>query len=115
MQNKNNTICFFNSAIAWGGGEKWHFDMAVALQKKGYNILFFANEKSELSKRLEDTKIKTIKLKVTNLSFLNPLKINFIKTKLKEHNVETIIINLSQDLKLAGFAAKRAGVKNIVY
>ena len=34
---------------------------------------------------------------------------------LRKENIGTIIINLSSDLKVAGIAAKLAGVRNIIY
>lgn len=112
---KSKTICFFNSTKSWGGGEKWHFEIAVALHEKGYNIIFFTNINSELFKKISKTKIKTIPVKISNLSFLNPIKIFFLKKKLKENFVDTIIMNLSADLKVAGFASKFANVRRIIY
>lgn len=115
MQKQNKTICFFNSAIEWGGGEKWHFDMALAIEKSGYDVLFFANKGSKLLEKLEGTKIKIISVQVTNQSFLNLIKINKIKNLLIRHNVNVIIINLSRDLKLAGISAKKANLKHVIY
>ena len=76
MLNRNKRICFFNSAIAWGGGEKWHFDMANAMNKSEFEVFFFVHPDSELMKRLNSSEIKIIPFKVTNLSFLNPFSVN---------------------------------------
>jgi len=111
----NKTICFFNSAKVWGGGEKWHFDMASAMQKDGIDIIFFVNKNSKLHEKLINTNIKVVTLSINNRSFLNPFKINSIKSKLIDNKIDTIIINLSGDLKVAGIAAKNAKVKNIIY
>ena len=111
----DKTICFFNSTKAWGGGEKWHFETASALYEKGYKVVFFTNPESELFKKLSETKIPTIPVKINNLSFLNPAKILFLKKKFIENNIGIIIMNLSADLKVAGIASKLAGIKRIVY
>lgn len=112
----DKAICFFNSTKEWGGGEKWHFDMGKIMHENGENVIFFTNENSELYKKIKaETQIKAIPVKVNNFSFLNPLKINKLKSLFQQNNINTIIMNLSSDVKFAGFAAKKAGIKNIIY
>lgn len=110
-----NHICFFNSAISWGGGEKWHFDVSEFFHQKGTDILVVTNRNSELYRRIAGTNIPHREISVSNLSFLNPFKIRALAKLFKSEKVGTIIINLSSDLKAAGIAAKLAGVKNIIY
>ena len=43
-------ICFFNTAKAWGGGEKWHLEISSYLHEKGYPVFVIAHEDSELFK-----------------------------------------------------------------
>ncbi len=109
------TVCFFNSAKVWGGGEKWHFEMATEMHKQGYKVIVFSNKNSALLKKLQTFNIKVFPINVSNFSFANPLKIREIANILKEYDVSHIIINLSADLKLAGLAAKFAKVKHIIY
>ncbi len=109
------TICFFNTTQSWGGGEKWHLETCSHMFNNGYKVLFITNEKSELYKKLQKTKINHIGLNITNLSFTNLFTINKVKRILKKNNVETIIINLSRDLKIAGLSSKIAGVNRIIY
>jgi glycosyltransferase involved in cell wall biosynthesis len=52
---------------------------------------------------------------VSNLSFLNPLKLLAIMRFLRHRRIDTIVLNLPIDLKLAGIAARWAGVKRIVF
>ncbi len=108
-------ICFFNSVLSWGGGERWHLDVSHTMIKKGYEVIMISHPKSELSKRSKGKNIPFIPVKISNLSFLNPFKIYKVYKLLREQNVGTIIINLSSDLKVAGIAAKMAGVENIIY
>ncbi|MDT7829795.1 glycosyltransferase [Pricia sp. S334] len=109
------TICFFNSTTAWGGGEKWHLEVCTHLHDLGYPVLAIVHQKSELFKRLSNTGIPCRGIKVGNLSFFSPFKINTVRYLLRENNVGTIVMNLSRDLKLAGLAARWEGLKRIIY
>jgi len=108
-------VCFFNSNRAWGGGEKWHLDMASGLYAKGCHVVLIAGSKSELLGQAQKAKIPYNQIRVTNLSFLNIMKVLKLVWYFRKQQFETIIINLSADLKLAGISAKLAGVKNIIY
>lgn len=114
-EEERDRICFFNSAISWGGGERWHLDVSSRMQLKNKKVLLISHPHSELAKRAAKNNIPFIPVKVTNLSFLNPWKIYLIYKLLKREKVETIFINLSSDLKVAGVAAKLAGVRKIIY
>ncbi|PLX22764.1 MAG: glycosyltransferase family 1 protein [Marinilabiliales bacterium] len=111
----NKVICFFNSAETWGGGEKWHYDIATRLHLKGYKIIVITNKKSELYLKLAETDIKTYPIKISNFSFLNPFKVKSVSQILKKEKVSTIIINLPSDLKVAGPASRKAEVSKIIY
>ena len=108
-------ICLFNSNKAWGGGEKWYLSTALMLQKRKYNVHLLAEKKCELFMRAQKSGIPVTGVKVSNLSFLNPVKIISLAYLLKQLRAEVIILNLSSDVKLAGIAARLAGVKKIIY
>lgn len=108
-------ICFFNTSLSWGGGEKWHLDMALSLSLLGYECIIAGNPESELLERAKKNNISTYAIKLSNLSFLNPLKINTIKRFFLAEKIDAVILNLPNDLKAAGLAAKFAGLKKIVY
>jgi len=114
-ENQKQTVCFFNSTPAWGGGEKWHFEFSSGLYRKGHPILVFTSSSGELRRRVEETGMPSYGIRVANLSFLNPIKILRIARILKKEKVSLIIMNLSADMKVAGLAAKIAGVKRIIY
>lgn len=108
-------IAFFNSTRTWGGGEKWHFEISSALFEKGMKTLVFTNKHSELYNRLSLTNQKIYRVKVSNLSFLNPFRLLLLKKVFQKEKIDCIILNLSADLKFAGIAAWLAGIKKIVY
>lgn len=108
-------ICFFNSARIWGGGEKWHLEAAGVLHRNGHNVLLVANGQGQLYKRAVAQGIPAVALDVRNLSFLNPFKLLKTRSLFRRHHVDVVVMNLPADLKLAGVAAKWAGVEKIIY
>ena len=108
-------ICFFNSTRAWGGGEKWHFDIAARLYAKYGNIFVVAGKGSELGKRLKNSEIPHHIVAIGNLSFLNPFKIIKLVRLFRKEKPDILIMNLPADLKAAGIAARLSGVKRIIY
>ncbi len=115
LQKSRTRICFFNSMITWGGGEKWHLDISSRMHNRKFDVILISNPRSELSKRIRKGSIPLFPVRVSNLSFLNPWKIYKIYRILKREGVQTLVMNLSSDLKVAGIAAKLAGVQNIIY
>lgn len=108
-------ICFCNTTKVWGGGEKWHYDMAMLLQQQGYHILTITRKGSALQKKYLRAGLDNVELNISNFSLLNPLmKQKLVKLFLK-HQVTTLFMNLPSDLKTAGPAARRAGVRQIIY
>ena len=108
-------ICFFNTTPFWGGGEKWHFEAAENMSKTRNKTFFVCDGKGELAKKLEKINVVQHHVTASNLSFLNPKKINELIQFYRENKIHTVIFNNPKDLKLGGRAAKKAGVKNIVY
>ena len=115
IRSRMNRICFFNSLISWGGGEKWHYDISTRLGASGYPVVVISGKNSELYNRLKQTPVLTRQISISNLSFLNPVKILELRKLFKREKVKTLILNLSTDLKAAGLAARLAGVENIIY
>jgi glycosyltransferase involved in cell wall biosynthesis len=112
---KSRKICFFNSTKAWGGGEKWHYDISARLHAKYGNVFVVAGKGSELGRRLAATDIPYHTVSIGNLSFLNPFKIIQLIRLFRKERPDVLILNLPADLKSAGIAARLSGVKRIIY
>jgi glycosyltransferase involved in cell wall biosynthesis len=108
-------ICFFNSIIFWGGGEKLHLENAIEFSKKSYNVSLLAHPKSPLWAKANSEGLKTFPVIAGNLSFLNPFKIVKLMQFYRKEKIDTVIFTTSQDLKLGSISAKLAGVEKIVY
>lgn len=110
-----SSFCFLNTVNEWGGGEKWHLEVAHYLHAQGHRVLVMAQSGSALQHRATALGIKVHVIALSNLSFLNPFTINGMVKVLKDQQVDSIVLNLSRDLKCGGIAAKIAGVKNIIF
>ncbi len=109
------TVCFFNSSVTWGGGEKWYFDISTRIQQGGHKVMMVTNRKSALYERISEGSMKVFPVHVSNLSFLNPLKLIRLRRLFVREKVRSIVMNLPSDMKVAGIAAFLAGVPNIIY
>ncbi|WP_097017444.1 glycosyltransferase [Orenia metallireducens] len=109
-------ILFLNTCMAWGGGEKWTFETAIELHKRGYEVTIASIPESELYQRVEKEGVTTKKVLVKgSLSVLNLAKLFSFVNYLKKEKIDVIFLNLSQDLKFGALAGKLAGVDKIIY
>lgn len=115
MMSARKTVCFFNSCRTWGGGEKWHFDVATGLDLERFRVLAGVNHGSALHKRLERAGVPCSGFSLGNLSFINPFKVLRLAIWFRCNAVEAVVLNLPADLKAAGLAARLAGVPRIIY
>lgn len=112
---KDVNICFFNTTPFWGGGEKWHYEAATQAIENGFNTFFVCAKTSELAKKLAHKNIQQFHIEVNNRSFLNPAKVKKLAQFFRQNNIDVVLFNSPKDLKVGGKAAKKAGIKNIVY
>ena len=113
--SKTNKICFFNTTPFWGGGEKLHLEYALEFKKLAYPVCIVAKNNSPFYKKSINENIDTKTFTIGNLSFLNKVKFLKLVAYFKAAKIETVFISASPDLKIAAPAAKKAGVKNIIY
>ena len=107
--------CFFNTVSAWGGGEKWHLDVASYLHGKGFSVLVVAAPSSALAVKAKSLGIEVSFIKLSNLSFLNPVVIYRIIRLLKQYDVDHLIMNSPRDLKSAGIAARLIKLPKVIF
>lgn len=108
-------VFFVNTTKQWGGGEKWHLETACAMKDKGFNVAILALPGKDLHKRSVSAGIRTIPVQVSNLSFLNPIRIITLVKLFRKEMPDVLILNFSADIKTAGISAKIAGIPNIIY
>ncbi|OFY93660.1 MAG: hypothetical protein A3K10_12595 [Bacteroidetes bacterium RIFCSPLOWO2_12_FULL_31_6] len=108
-------ICFFNTTPFWGGGEKLHLEYALEFNKLNYPVCVVAKKNSPFYKKSVEENLEIAAFSISNLSFLNRIKFLKLVQYFKQAQIHTVFISASPDLKIAAPAAKKAGVKNIVY
>lgn len=110
-------IVFLNSCPVWGGGEKWTFSTAKALNEDpNFNVYIATAENTELYQRAKKAGIKTEEVKIkSGITVLNPLKLKKFIGFLKKENIDIMFLNMSQDLKFGGITGKLAGLEQIIY
>lgn len=108
-------ICFFNTTRFWGGGEKWHLETADYLASRGHRVFCIVHPGSLLHQHLAERPIGVITIAVSNLSFLNPLKIQKMVNWFRSQKIQTVVFNGSSDVKLGAPTASMAGVPAVVY
>ena len=108
-------VCFFNTIVFWGGGEKLHLETALEFQKLGHEIVVCSNVKAPLYDKSIQNALNVYPLQVGSLSFLNPFKLYRCIRFFRKNDIDAVIFSSSQDSKMAGISARMAGVKNIVY
>ncbi len=112
------TICFCNSNLPWGGGEKWHLEAAVALARRGRRVFLAAHPKGALyaeGMKVATAELHIVPLPISRLSFLNPFAGRRLRDFFRKIQAHAVIMNLPADLKTVGPAAKVAGVPHVVF
>lgn len=99
--------------MEWGGGEKWHLEAADFLRRAHYEAEFICNPHSKLSHEAKKRGFKVQEISISKVSFINPLKKGALEKLLS--GAHGVILNLPQDFKAGTIAAKKAGVKRIIY
>ncbi len=114
-REKRKVLCCMNSMRSWGGGEKWHFDLASYMKEHGREICYISVPGSPLARRMDELGVRGKQMHISNLSFMNPVRVISLARELKRRQVGVLICNLSVDMKLASAACHLAGVQRIVY
>ena len=109
-------VCFCNSAVAWGGGEKWHLEAALSLAGRGRRVFLICHPDGVLYARAKERAeaVRVVPMPVGRLSFLNPLLMRRLIRFFLQEKPGAVIVNLPADLKSGGLAAKAAGVPRIL-
>ncbi len=112
-------VCFCNSNVPWGGGEKWHLEGALSLARRGRRVILLCHPDGELYQRARALPplpgLRVEPLRITRFSFLNPFTRRRLTAFFRKERVRAVILNLPADLKAAAPAARAAGVGHVVY
>ena len=108
-------IAFFNIYKIWGGGEKWHFEMALNLKKKGHNVYVFSPEEGEFSRRANENGLGVKYINWSKYSYFNPIRIISLALIFRRLNVDILLYNSFLDVREAGLSAFLAGINRKIF
>ncbi len=108
-------ICFFNSTPFWGGGEKWHLDMACGFRERGHDVTLMAHPHSPLFERARAADLDTVGFRISRRSALNPVRMWRLTNEFRSRGIETVVFNGPSEVKSGGLAARAAGVRERLY
>ena len=114
MKNKQK-IAFFNIYKIWGGGEKWHFEMAKNLRDKGHQVYIFGPRDGELSKRSSSEGIEVIDIQWSKYSYFNIFKILKLITTVLKLRLNVVLFNSFLDVREASLWFWISGVKKRIF
>lgn len=115
---KLKRLCFVNTYELWGGGEKWHFEMALFCAKRGHPVTVITPKNGELAKRIHQSSIDNISLIHLNLtkhSYWNPIDQFKIFCLFKKNQFDSIVFNALPDVRALAYRAKRSGIQKVIY
>ena len=115
-------LCFCNSTIAWGGGERWHLEAALDMARRGHEVTLICRPDGALCEHALPSagpvgagSVTVKPFAIGRLSFLNPLLRRRLTNFFRSRDIEALVMNLPADLKAVGPAAKDAGTARIIY
>lgn len=106
-------ILFINSrkAASYGGGEKWILTAGKELQNQGHHVTIAGTPQALLLKYAQEQSLDTIEIRIPrDLSLITTWK---LRRYMKDHAFDTIVCNTNRDVRVAGLAAKIAGIPNV--
>lgn len=107
-------IGFFNGYSIWGGGEKWHIEMAKYCQNKGDDVFVYTPQDGELAKRSKELGLSVRDIQITKNSYFNYLFYRKVKNLIKTDDLDVLVFNSFRDVRSAALAVKAAGVMKVV-
>ncbi len=110
MKKSTYNIVFSNSIgkNKWGGGEKWMLTAGKNLAKRGHNVVIAGKNGSVFLDRASKAGLSTTVFDIK--ADFAPFKVGKIARYFKRHETDICILNLNKDVRVAGLAARRAGV-----
>jgi glycosyltransferase involved in cell wall biosynthesis len=108
-------IGFFNGYSIWGGGEKWHYEMAKYCQERGDEVFLYTPIEGELSSRGSELGVTIRDVQITKSSYYNLVFYKKLQRRVRRDKLDVLVFNSFRDVRAAALAVKFAGVKKVIF
>lgn len=103
------SLAFVSSLSAWGGGEKWMLDAAVAMRDRGHGVTLVALSGSALARRGQAASLTVVSVRPAG--WLEPRPLWDLAGVLRRARVRTVCVNLDKEIRQSAIAGLGRGIK----
>ncbi len=103
------SLAFVSSLAAWGGGEKWMLDAAVAMRDRGHGVTLVAQPGSALARRAYAASLTVVPVRLGG--WLDPRSLWDLADVLRRERVRTVCVNLDKEIRQSALAGLGRGIK----
>ena len=101
-------IILISSIKYWGGGEAWMLSTARGLAVRGHRITLICQPGSRLEERARTSGLRPLVLRLRG--DFDPLVVARLYRAIRRRRIQVVCANMDKEVRLAGLAAKLAGV-----
>ncbi len=105
-------LLFATHLLDWGGGEKWMLSAAESMRARGHSVTLCAPGNSAILRRAREASLPT--LSVDFRRDFDPVSFFRILRFCRTHRVDLLCLNMDRVLRIAGLAARLAGVPAVL-
>ena len=105
-------ILFATHLRAFGGGEKWMLTAALAMRQRGHRVTLTAPTTSEITRRARAANLPV--LEADYVRDFDPVSFARVYAHCLREQVDVLCLNMDRVLRIAGLAARLAGVPVIL-
>lgn len=108
-------VGFCNTSTSWGGGEKWHLDMAIRLREHGHATRFFSAPEGRLFDRLTHSPVWHAPMQIPSDGSACERTLRDCERQLRRCQLDAIIVNELHEVAIVAVAAKRARIPRVIF
>ena len=105
-------LLFATHLSQWGGGEKWMLSAAASMRERGHRVTLCAPARSVLLARAQELGLKYLEVEFQR--DFDPSSFWRVFKYCRRHQIDVLCLNMDRVLRVAGLAARLAGVPAVI-